>query len=236
MRPRLGWETERHPRAQPPPAREPTWLASRSLAARQRPQSSAAGRAFGESRPDVEAAKTARAARTRVSVFAPDRPGLFYRICAALAPAGANIVDARIPSARVAPTGRAGRRRELRHTRRPAVVPDDEDVRRAVAVRQVHQPLPVRPAGDVVHPVAALELLPEGGAGRVDVDPLGHLKILGFCSMKGQSRPRGVVVVERPWQTFEPRAVVVGRPPDLVRPGLDGRAGERVAVRVGTCR
>ncbi len=33
---------------------------------------------------------------TRISIFAPDRPGLFYRICAGLAGAGAGIVDARI--------------------------------------------------------------------------------------------------------------------------------------------
>ncbi|GAA4008036.1 [protein-PII] uridylyltransferase [Sphingomonas swuensis] len=37
---------------------------------------------------------------TRVSVFAPDRPGLFYRVCAGLAAAGASIVDARIHTTR----------------------------------------------------------------------------------------------------------------------------------------
>jgi [protein-PII] uridylyltransferase len=37
---------------------------------------------------------------TRVSVFAPDRPGLFYRICAGLAGAGASIIDARIHTTR----------------------------------------------------------------------------------------------------------------------------------------
>jgi [protein-PII] uridylyltransferase len=37
---------------------------------------------------------------TRVSVFAADRPGLFYRICAGLAGAGASIVDARIHTTR----------------------------------------------------------------------------------------------------------------------------------------
>ena len=33
-------------------------------------------------------------------VFAPDREGLFYRICAGLAAAGANIIDARIHTTR----------------------------------------------------------------------------------------------------------------------------------------
>jgi len=37
---------------------------------------------------------------TRVSVFTPDREGLFYRICAGLAVAGANIIDARIHTTR----------------------------------------------------------------------------------------------------------------------------------------
>ena len=37
---------------------------------------------------------------TRISVFAPDRPGLFYRIAAALSGAGASIVDARIHTTR----------------------------------------------------------------------------------------------------------------------------------------
>ena len=37
---------------------------------------------------------------TRVSLFAPDAPGLFYRACAALAGAGASIFDARIHTTR----------------------------------------------------------------------------------------------------------------------------------------
>ena len=37
---------------------------------------------------------------TRVSVFTADREGLFYRICAGLAAAGANIIDARIHTTR----------------------------------------------------------------------------------------------------------------------------------------
>ena len=37
---------------------------------------------------------------TRISVFTPDCEGLFYRICAGLAAAGANIIDARIHTTR----------------------------------------------------------------------------------------------------------------------------------------
>ena len=47
-------------------------------------------------RPSVTAADDAQLGATRVTVFAPDRPGLFYRIAAGLAAAGASIFDARI--------------------------------------------------------------------------------------------------------------------------------------------
>jgi [protein-PII] uridylyltransferase len=55
---------------------------------------------FGEATPSVVAADEPEAGATRISVFAPDRPGLFYRICAGLAAAGASIVDARIHTTR----------------------------------------------------------------------------------------------------------------------------------------
>ncbi|MEO7504356.1 MAG: [protein-PII] uridylyltransferase [Sphingomicrobium sp.] len=51
---------------------------------------------IGAAVPSVVAGDDETAGATRISVFAPDRPGLFYRICAALAGAGANIIDARI--------------------------------------------------------------------------------------------------------------------------------------------
>ncbi len=51
---------------------------------------------IGAAVPSVVAADDGPAGATRISIFAPDRPGLFYRICAALAGAGANIIDARI--------------------------------------------------------------------------------------------------------------------------------------------
>jgi [protein-PII] uridylyltransferase len=55
---------------------------------------------IGDAVPDVVAADEPAAGATRISVFAPDRPGLFYRICAGLASAGASIVDARIHTTR----------------------------------------------------------------------------------------------------------------------------------------
>ena len=42
----------------------------------------------------------AESGATRVSIFTPDREALFYRICAGLAAAGANIIDARIHTTR----------------------------------------------------------------------------------------------------------------------------------------
>ena len=50
--------------------------------------------------PSVVAEDDPDSGATRVSVFTPDREGLFYRICAGLAAAGANIIDARIHTTR----------------------------------------------------------------------------------------------------------------------------------------
>jgi [protein-PII] uridylyltransferase len=55
---------------------------------------------FGEAEPSVIAAADRVSGMTRISVFSPDRPGLFYRIAAALSGAGASIVDARIHTTR----------------------------------------------------------------------------------------------------------------------------------------
>ncbi|MES2002398.1 MAG: [protein-PII] uridylyltransferase [Pseudomonadota bacterium] len=51
---------------------------------------------IGDPRPSVEISDDPVSGATRVSIFTPDRDGLFYRICAGLAGAGANILDARI--------------------------------------------------------------------------------------------------------------------------------------------
>jgi [protein-PII] uridylyltransferase len=55
---------------------------------------------IGDARPSVVAEDDAESGATRVSVFTPDREGLFYRICAGLASAGASIIDARIHTTR----------------------------------------------------------------------------------------------------------------------------------------
>nr|MBA3526842.1 bifunctional uridylyltransferase/uridylyl-removing protein [Sphingomonas sp.] len=51
---------------------------------------------IGEGRPSVIAEHEPDRAATRVSIFATDREGLFFRICAGLAAAGASIIDARV--------------------------------------------------------------------------------------------------------------------------------------------
>ena len=51
---------------------------------------------IGDARPSVAVEDDGESGATRVSVFTQDREGLFYRICAGLASAGANIIDARI--------------------------------------------------------------------------------------------------------------------------------------------
>jgi [protein-PII] uridylyltransferase len=55
---------------------------------------------IGDAKPSVVVEDDRESGATRVSVFTPDREGLFYRICAGLASAGANIIDARIHTTR----------------------------------------------------------------------------------------------------------------------------------------
>jgi [protein-PII] uridylyltransferase len=55
---------------------------------------------IGEPVPSVVAENDSDSNATRISVFTPDREGLFYRICAGLAAAGANIIDARVHTTR----------------------------------------------------------------------------------------------------------------------------------------
>jgi [protein-PII] uridylyltransferase len=55
---------------------------------------------FGEAKPNVIVEDDSESGATRVSVFTPDREGLFYRISAGLASVGANIIDARIHTTR----------------------------------------------------------------------------------------------------------------------------------------
>jgi [protein-PII] uridylyltransferase len=55
---------------------------------------------IGDAVPNVVAEDDSASGATRISVFTPDREGLFYRICAGLAAAGANIIDARIHTTR----------------------------------------------------------------------------------------------------------------------------------------
>jgi [protein-PII] uridylyltransferase len=63
-------------------------------------QVAAAEARIGDPTPSVVVDDDPESGATRVSVFTPDREGLFYRICAGLASAGANIIDARIHTTR----------------------------------------------------------------------------------------------------------------------------------------
>ncbi|MCW3797883.1 [protein-PII] uridylyltransferase [Sphingomonas sp. BN140010] len=95
----LGWSAaaaRAHARRLP----DSYWLAepAEAVLANAR-QIAAAGARIGESQPSVTAEDQEDGA-TRVTVFAPDRPGLFYRIAAGLAAAGASIATARIHTTR----------------------------------------------------------------------------------------------------------------------------------------
>jgi [protein-PII] uridylyltransferase len=75
-------------------AEPPEWLLANAR------QIAEAEARIGEAQPSVVAEHDAASGATRISVFAIDRPGLFYRISAALAEGGASIVDARIHTTR----------------------------------------------------------------------------------------------------------------------------------------
>jgi [protein-PII] uridylyltransferase len=63
-------------------------------------QVAAAEARIGDAKPSVSVEDDLETGATRVSVFTPDREGLFFRICAGLASGGANIIDARIHTTR----------------------------------------------------------------------------------------------------------------------------------------
>ena len=63
-------------------------------------QVAAAEARIGDPVPSVVAENDSDSNATRISVFTPDREGLFFRICAGLAAAGANIIDARVHTTR----------------------------------------------------------------------------------------------------------------------------------------
>jgi [protein-PII] uridylyltransferase len=63
-------------------------------------QVAAAEARFGDSVPSVVAEDDHDSGATRISVFTTDREGLFFRICAGLVAAGANIIDARVHTTR----------------------------------------------------------------------------------------------------------------------------------------
>jgi [protein-PII] uridylyltransferase len=75
-------------------AEPPEWQLDNAL------QVAAAEAHFGDPEPSVTSQPDTTSGMTRVTVFAPDRPGLFYRIASALSGAGASIVDARIHTTR----------------------------------------------------------------------------------------------------------------------------------------
>jgi [protein-PII] uridylyltransferase len=96
----LGWKTSAiraHVRRLPDSywlAEPPAWQVANAR------QVAAAEAHIGEATPNVVAEDDPESGATRISVFTPDREALFYRICAGLAAAGANIIDARIHTTR----------------------------------------------------------------------------------------------------------------------------------------
>ena len=88
------------PRPYPPAAGQLLARRTAAMAARQCPAGRAGRSAYRRGGAQRHSRGRTGCGATRISVFAPDRPGLFYRICAGLAAAGASIVDARIHTTR----------------------------------------------------------------------------------------------------------------------------------------
>jgi [protein-PII] uridylyltransferase len=96
----LGWKTSAV-RAHLKRLPDSYWLAeSPPVQLSNARQVAAAEAHIGEAKPHVVAEDDPESGATRVSIFTPDREALFYRICAGLAAAGANIIDARIHTTR----------------------------------------------------------------------------------------------------------------------------------------
>jgi len=97
---RLGWKASAaraHTRRLPDSywlAEPPAWQLANAR------QVAAAEAHIGDAKPNVVVEDDPESGATRVSIFTPDREALFYRICAGLAAAGANIIDARIHTTR----------------------------------------------------------------------------------------------------------------------------------------
>ena len=98
---RARLEDERDSRARQAPPRQ--LLAGRTADAGRSPMRSKSPppkRVSARPNPASSSRTIRKAARPEVSVFTPDREGLFYRICAGIASTGANIIDARIHTTR----------------------------------------------------------------------------------------------------------------------------------------
>ena len=97
----LGWKASAIARARAGACPTATGWRNRSPGRSPTPGRSRRAEAhFGDATPNVVVDDDPESGATRVSVFTPDREGLFYRICAGIAAAGASIVDARIHTTR----------------------------------------------------------------------------------------------------------------------------------------
>src|SRR5262249_46332474 len=115
--------------------------------------------------------------------------------------------------------------------RRAAVVPDDQHVRAAVAANHVGELAAIRPAGDVTHGITHLVFLAVSWAGRVHVETVWVLKAL-LLSFDEWPEQRGGRFETRQRQIGRQDAVVVRRPPNLLRPRPDGRRSQGLTTQV----
>ncbi|GAA3998065.1 [protein-PII] uridylyltransferase [Sphingomonas humi] len=165
---------------------------------------------MGTPQPSVRVEAGSEAA-TRVSVYSPDRPGLFYRISAALAGAGAEIADARIH------TTRDGMALDnlLVHDRQGRPYADKrrrQRLARAVAEALADGPLPAPPQDG---PAPAFEIAPsvtiaEGASRRFTVVEVQAADRPGLlAALAGAILEAGLTVHSAHIATYGERAVDV---------------------------
>src|SRR5262245_56113889 len=99
------------------------------------------------------------------------------------------------------------------------MVPNNHDVRASVAVNQLGKPFAIGAAGDVVHAVADLKLFPKCGAAQRHVDAHGTFEY-GFILLDEWPEGSTLVIVVYYIARVRTGTVVIGRPPDFVRPGV----------------
>ena len=198
---RRSWRASsggRRARSGPMPGACPTaigWPSRSTGRSPTRGRSPTAEARIGDAEPSVVAEDDADSGATRISVFTADREGLFYRICAGLAAAGANIIDARIHTTR---DGIALDNLLVLDARGPAIIPtagcvpgwSGRSSRRWTAASRRGCPPPKAPAASGAFRIAPSVVVAERASSRTTVVEVNALDRLALLAGLARSDPR----------------------------------------------